>query len=86
MDKLGARERMLIGSTRSYDKGLISGYINNGIMTFKEIDISNSTLGWKNLSIQVDKKMNSISISHFLSVIRELARRSNLSGPTIETN
>ncbi len=86
LEKLGARERMFLGSTRNYDTGKISGYIKNGVITFKVIDISNSFLGIKDLQIRVDSRLNSISIAHFLSVIREIARRSQAGGPTIETN
>jgi hypothetical protein len=86
LDKLGAKERLILGSNRGYDNGNISGYINGGLITFKEFDISNSVLGIKNLSIQADPVKNSITIAHLLSVVREIARRSQTGGPTIETN
>ncbi|MCL4244099.1 MAG: hypothetical protein KJ002_03070 [Candidatus Dadabacteria bacterium] len=86
LDQLGAKERLILGSNRSYDTGEISGYINDGVITFKKFEISNSILGIKNLSIQADPIRNSISISHLVSVIREIARRSQSGGPTIETN
>jgi len=86
LNQLGARERLILGSTRSYDNGNISGYINNGLITFREFDITNSILGIKNLSIQADPVKNSITISHLVSVIRELSRRSETGGPRIETN
>ncbi len=86
LDQLGAKERLILGSNRSYDTGEISGYINDGVITFKKLEISNSILGFKNLSIQSDPIRNSISIAHFVSVIREIARRSQSGGPTIETN
>jgi len=86
LDKLGAKERLILGSNRSYDNGNISGYINGGLITFKEFDISNSIFGIKNLSIQADPVKNSITIAHLISVVREIARRSETGGPTIETN
>jgi len=86
LDKLGARERLILGSSRGYDKGNISGYINDGVITFKEFNISNSILGFKNLNIQADPRQNSISINHLISVIRELTRRALTGGPMIETN
>ncbi|MEQ9617651.1 MAG: hypothetical protein RIG61_00575 [Deltaproteobacteria bacterium] len=86
LDQLGAKERFILGSTRSYDNGEISGYIKDGVITFQTLDISNTILGYKNLSIQADPIRNSISISHLVSVIREIARRSRSGGPTIETN
>lgn len=86
LDQLGAKERLILGSSRSYDTGEISGYINDGVITFKKLEISNSFLGFKNLSIQSDPIRNSISIAHLVSVIREISRRSQSGGPTIETN
>jgi len=86
LDKLGAKERLILGSNRSYDNGNISGYINDGLITFKEFDVSNSILGIKNLSIKADPTKNSITIEHLISVVREIARRSETGGPTIETN
>jgi len=86
LDKLGAKERLILGSNRSYDNGNISGYISGGLITFKEFDISNSIFGIKNLSIQADPVKNSITIAHLISVVREIARRSETGGPTIETN
>jgi len=86
LDKLGAKERLVLGSNRGYDNGNISGYINGGLITFKEFDISNSILGIKNLSIQADPTRNSITIAHLISVIREIARRSETGGPKIQTN
>lgn len=86
LNQLGARERLILGSTRSYDNGNISGYIYKGLITFREFEITNSILGIKNLSIQADPIQNSITISHLVSVIRELARRSETGGPRIETN
>ena len=86
LDQLGARERLILGSSRGYDNAEISGYINDGVITFQVFNISNTILGYKNLSIQADPRQNSISINHLISVIRELARRSLTGGPTIETN
>ncbi|MEW6145221.1 MAG: hypothetical protein AB1598_09410 [Thermodesulfobacteriota bacterium] len=85
LDQLGAKERLILGSSRSYDNGEISGYISDGVITFRKFNISNSILGIKNLSIQADPVKNSISIAHLVSVIREIARRSQSGGPTIET-
>jgi hypothetical protein len=46
-------------------------------MTFKDFEISNRILGYQDLLIRADTKMNSISVKHLLSVIRELARRAS---------
>lgn len=84
--KMGARERLILGSSRSYDNGNISGYINDGLITFREFEISNSILGIRNLTIQADAVRNSISISQLVSTVRELSRRSEKGMPMIETN
>lgn len=86
LNQLGARERLVLGSYRSYDNANISGYIKDGLMTFREFNVTNRFLGFKNLSIQADPVRNSITIEHLISVIRELSRRSETGGPRIETN
>jgi len=75
LTKLGVKEKFFLRSSRKYNEGEIQGYIKNGVITFKELKISNTTLGIKDLSIKVDRKRNSISVAHFLSVIRETAKR-----------
>ena len=77
LERLGARERLLLGSSKNYDKGRLYGYINNGVITFNELEISNSTLGLKDLNIRVHNSRNSISVAHLMSVIRETARRAS---------
>jgi len=74
LQKLGAKEKFFFGTTRKYDNAELYGYIKDGLITFKELDISHSFLGFKDLSVKVDEKRNSISAAHFLSVIREMAR------------
>ncbi len=73
--KLGAKGTFFTGTSRRYNKGVISGYIKNGFITFKEFEISNKILFHRDLFIKVDEKMNSISLKHLLSVIREISRR-----------
>jgi len=77
LERLGAKERLFLGSSKNYDKGQLHGYINDGVITFNELNISNSFLGLKDLNIKVHNRRNSISVAHLLSVIRETARRSN---------
>jgi hypothetical protein len=77
LEKLGAKSRFFIGSSRRYDRGEISGYIKEGVLTFSEFDISNSIFGYKNLSIKVDPRRNTISLAHMLSVIREISKRAS---------
>lgn len=84
LEKLGAKSRFFTRSSRRYDKGIVSGYIKDGIMTFRDFEISNSILGYQDLLIQADPRMNSISVKHLLSVIRELARRAGKGGIQID--
>jgi hypothetical protein len=77
LEKLGAKSRFFVGSSRGYDSGEISGYIKDGVLTFSEFNISNSVLGYRNLSIQVDPRRNTISLAHLLSVIREISKRAS---------
>ncbi|MGH7908848.1 MAG: hypothetical protein ACRENW_03235, partial [Thermodesulfobacteriota bacterium] len=77
LQKLGAREKFFFGTTRKYDNAELYGYIKDGVITFKELDILHSIFGFKDLSVKVDEKRNSISAAHFLSVIREMARRAD---------
>lgn len=76
LEKLGAKSRFFIGSSRRYDRGEVSGYIKDGVLTFSEFDISNSILGYRNLSIRVDPRRNTISLKHLFSVIRAISKRS----------
>ena len=77
LQRLGAKERFLLGSSKNYDKGVLNGYINNGVITFNELELSNRIFGIRDLNIKVNKRRNSISVTHLLSVIRETARRAN---------
>jgi hypothetical protein len=77
LEKLGAKSRFFVGSSRRYDMGEISGYIKDGVLTFSDFDISNTILGYKNLSISVDPRRNTISLAHMLSVIRGISKRAS---------
>jgi hypothetical protein len=72
---LGARERLFFGTSHKYDNAELDGYVRDGVITFKELDISHTVFGIKTLSVRVDKRRNSIAAAHFLSVIREMAKR-----------
>jgi hypothetical protein len=77
LERLGAKSRFFVGSSRRYDSGEISGYIKDGVLTFSEFNISNTILGYGNLSIKVDPRRNTISLAHLLSVIREISKRAS---------
>ncbi len=77
LERLGMRSRWPFSLTgaRSYDEGKGYLYIKDGFITFKELRLSNTTLGIKDLLIRVDPMRNSISLANFLSVIKESGKR-----------
>jgi hypothetical protein len=77
LEQLGVKEKFFLRSSRRYDEGEVYGYIKDGAITFKGLSVIHSILGIKDLRIQVDQKRNSISVAHFLSVIRETAKRAS---------
>jgi hypothetical protein len=78
LQKLGVKEKFFLRSSRKYDKGELYGYIKDGVITFKKLEISHRIFGIiEDLSIRVDPKRNSISVAHFLSVMRETAKRAS---------
>ncbi len=77
LQKLGVKEKFFLRESRKYDKGEMSGYIKDGVITFRELEISHRMFLIQDLSIKVDERRNSISVAHFLSVIRETARRAS---------
>ena len=77
LQKLGVKERFFLRESRKYDRGEMSGYIKDGVITFRELEISHRMFLIQDLSIKVDERRNSISVAHFLSVIRETAKRAS---------
>jgi hypothetical protein len=77
LTRLGVKEKFMLRSSRKYDTGQMYGYIREGVITFKELQIVHSILGIQDLLILVDSKRNSISVAHLLSVIRETAKRTS---------
>ncbi|MGQ0794077.1 MAG: hypothetical protein ACT4NX_08370 [Deltaproteobacteria bacterium] len=77
LQKLGVKEKLVLRSARKYNNGQIYGYMKDGFITFKKLELSRGILGLKDLSISVDSKRNSISLSHFLSVMRETTKRAS---------
>ncbi len=77
LSELGAKERLFLRKSRTYDRAEISGYIKDGVLTFNEFEITNDILGYRNLDIKVDKQKNSITVDHLLSVIDEIGKRTD---------
>lgn len=62
---------------RPFDKGVISLYLQNGFLIFKEMEISHKNFfGMTDLSVKVAPFNNRIAIDHLMSTIAEAAARS----------
>ncbi len=62
--------------TESFDKGVMSLYLQNGFVIFKELEISNrNLLGVTDLSVKVVPLNNRIAIDHLRWTITEAASR-----------
>jgi hypothetical protein len=71
----GASLKAYLGD-RKFDKGVMSLYLQNGFVTFKELEISNRNfLGIKDLSVKVAPLNNRISIDHLMWSVTEAAQR-----------
>lgn len=75
LKKLGMKGKLLLRSSRGYNRGVLYGKIVDGNITFKKLNVSHSILGFKDLAIRVNHKKNSISISQLFYVMRETAKR-----------
>ncbi len=63
-------------SDRTYDRGEISAYLQDGYLTFEQLDLSHTNfLGIKDLSVSVAPIQNKIGLEHLLQTIREAAAR-----------
>jgi hypothetical protein len=76
LQKIGGPAVKAYLGERPFDKGIISVYINNGFLVFKELEISHTILlGMTDLSVKVAPFNNRIALDHFLSTIAEVAER-----------
>lgn len=65
---------------RKFSKGIVSLYIQNGFLIFKELEISNKNMfGMQDLSVKVAPFNNRIAIDHLMSSITEAAERAKKS-------
>ncbi|MFZ3138573.1 MAG: hypothetical protein WA126_14410 [Thermodesulfovibrionales bacterium] len=61
---------------RNFDKGIMSLYLQNGFIIFKELEMSNrNLLGITDLSVKVAPLSNRIAIDHLMWSITEAAQR-----------
>ncbi len=71
----GASMKAYLGN-RPFDKGVMTVYVQNGDLTFEELEISNrNLLGMTDLSIKVAPFSNRIALNDFLWSITEAAER-----------
>jgi hypothetical protein len=76
LHKIGGPSLKTYLGDRSFDKGIMSLYLQNGFVIFKELEISNRNfLGIKDLSIKVAPFNNKIAIDHLMWTITEAAQR-----------
>lgn len=65
----------LFGEDRRYDRGVLDVALKQGDLVFRELDISHTTLGFKDLDIKVSPVFNKIRFTHLLESIRKATER-----------
>jgi hypothetical protein len=76
LHKIGGPSLKTYLGDRSFDKGIMSLYLQDGFVIFKELEISHKNLiGIKDLSVKVAPFNNKISIDHLMWTIIEAAQR-----------
>jgi hypothetical protein len=65
----------LFGQDRRYDRGVLDVILKRGDLIFRELDISHTTLGIKDLDIKVAPNFNKIGLAHLLESVREATER-----------
>jgi hypothetical protein len=76
LQKIGGPSLKMYLGDRSFDKGIMSLYLQGGYMIFRELEISNRNfIGMKDLDIKVAPLNNRISLDHLMWSITEAAYR-----------
>ncbi|MEW6416614.1 MAG: AsmA family protein [Nitrospirota bacterium] len=76
LQKVGGPSLKTYLGDRSFDKGIMSLYLQDGFVIFKELEISNRNLiGIKDLSVKVAPFNNKIAIDHLMWTLTEAAQR-----------
>jgi len=76
LQKIGGPSLRTYLGDRRFDKGIISLYLKDGFVIFKELEISNRNfLGITDLSVRVAPLNNRIAIDHLMWTITEAAER-----------
>ena len=63
------------GVARRYDRGVLNVALKGGDLIFHELEISHTTLGWKDLDVRVSPTFNKIGLTHLIETIREAIER-----------
>lgn len=76
LQKIGGPSLKAYLGDRKFNKGIMSLYLQNGFVIFKELEISNrNLLGMKDLSVKVVPLNNRIAIDHLMWSIIEASQR-----------
>ena len=76
LQKIGGPSLKAYLGDRSFDKGVMSVYLQNGFVIFRELEISHrNILGVADLSVKVAPYNNRIEIDHLLWAMTEAAQR-----------
>jgi len=76
LQKVGGASLKTYLGDRSFNKGVMNLYLQNGFVIFRELEISNrNLLGVKDLSVKVAPINNRIGIDHLMWTITEAAQR-----------
>jgi hypothetical protein len=76
LQRLGGASLKAYLGDRKFDKGVMSLYLQNGFVTFKDLEISNRNfLGITDLSVKVAPFNNRIAIDHLMSSITAASQR-----------
>ncbi len=76
LQKIGGPQIKAYLRERRFDKGVMSLYIQNGFLIFRELEISNRNIfGITDLSVKVAPLSNRIAIDHLMWTITEAAQR-----------
>ncbi|CBE67294.1 MAG: hypothetical protein F9K13_00035 [Candidatus Methylomirabilis oxygeniifera] len=63
------------GVARRYDRGVLDVTLQAGDLVFHELEISHTTLGWRDLDVRVSPTFNKIGLTHLIETIRETIER-----------
>jgi hypothetical protein len=76
LQKIGGPSIKSYLGDRSFNKGLMSFYVQNGFLVFRDLEIANrNLLGIQDLSVKVAPLNNRISIDHLMWTLVEAAER-----------